>query len=93
MRAPIKKFVQEVQANHTTGLTKEPVHHNKTQYFAGVSDTAWDFYIGGYQPARKWLKDRRGRTLDYEDITHYRRICHVLEQTSELMQKIDGEKN
>ena len=26
------------------------VYINKTQYFEGVSDLAWNFYIGGYQP-------------------------------------------
>ncbi|MEO7636394.1 MAG: type ISP restriction/modification enzyme, partial [Sphingomicrobium sp.] len=39
------------------------VHINKDQYFADVPEIAWGFHIGGYQPARKWLKDRRGRTL------------------------------
>jgi predicted helicase len=65
------------------------VYINTTQYFDNVSDIAWDFYIGGYQPARKWLKDRKGRTLDINDITHYRKIIHILNKTSKLIQKID----
>jgi transcriptional regulator with XRE-family HTH domain len=44
---------------------------NATQGFAGVSAIAWDFHIGGYQPAQKWLKDRKGRALSYDDIRHY----------------------
>jgi predicted helicase len=39
---------------------------NKTEYFDAVPPEVWDFYIGGYQPAQKWLKDRKGRVLDYE---------------------------
>jgi len=37
------------------------IYINKTQYFDKVPETAWQFYIGGYQPAQKWLKDRKGR--------------------------------
>ncbi len=32
---------------------------NETQYFENVPEVAWNFYIGGYQPAQKWLKDRK----------------------------------
>ena len=62
---------------------------NRDQYFEGVMPEAWDFTIGGYRPAEKWLKDRRRRTLSYEDITHYRRICAVLAETPRLMSHID----
>lgn len=62
---------------------------NKEQCFADVPETAWNFYIGGYQPAQKWLKDRRGRTLTYDDITHYRNIVTVLLETDRLMKEID----
>ena len=50
---------------------------------------AWNFYFGGYQPAQKWLKDRKGSTLSYDDITHYRRIISILLETDRLMKKID----
>ena len=50
------------------------VYINNEQYFDGVSDLAWNFYIGGYQPAQKWLKDRKGRNLSNEDILHYQKI-------------------
>jgi hypothetical protein len=46
------------------------VHINATQYFESVPENTWNFYIGGYQPAQKWLKDRKGRELSYEDILH-----------------------
>lgn len=61
---------------------------NATQYFGDVPEEAWNAYIGGYQPAQKWLKDRRGRTLDFDDINHYRHIIHALTETQRLMQEL-----
>jgi predicted helicase len=64
---------------------------NKTQYFDSVPPVSWEFYIGGYQPAQKWLKDRKGRTLIFDEIEHYRKIITVLSLTADLQQQIDGE--
>ncbi|MEY3501041.1 MAG: hypothetical protein RL308_2713, partial [Bacteroidota bacterium] len=50
------------------------VYINDTQYFDNVPQIAWEFYIGGYQPAQKWLKDRKERTLEFDDILHYQKI-------------------
>ncbi len=63
---------------------------NGGQYFGGVLREAWDFCIGGYYPAQKWLKDRRGRKLENADIRHYCRILAALARTAELMREIDG---
>ena len=68
---------------------KEKVYINKTQYFGNVPELAWNFYIGGYQPAQKWLKDRKNRTLTYDDISHYRKIIAILIETQNLMQELD----
>ena len=68
---------------------KEKVYINKTQYFDNVPELAWNFYIGGYQPAQKWLKDRKNRTLAYDDISHYRKIIAILIETHSLMQELD----
>lgn len=65
------------------------VYINNEQYFEGVPESAWTFYIGGYQPAQKWLKDRKGMTLSFEDVMHYQRIIYVLLQTEQIMQEID----
>ena len=65
------------------------VYINAEQYFEGVPESAWIFYIGGYQPAQKWLKDRKGLTLSFEDVKHYQRIIYVLQQTERVMQEID----
>lgn len=66
------------------------VHINSTQYFGNVAQEAWDFFIGGYQPARKWLKDRTGKKLSFTDIIHYRKIIFALENTIRLMREIDS---
>ena len=65
------------------------VYINETQYFENVSEIAWNFYIGGYQPAQKWLKDRKGRALNMDDIEHYQKIIAALMSTHYLMQEID----
>lgn len=63
---------------------------NNNQYFEGIPLKVWEFYIGGYQPAQKWLKDRSGKKLDFEDILHYQKIIVALYETDRIMQAIDG---
>lgn len=62
---------------------------NAEQYFGDVPEAAWNFYIGGYQPAQKWLKDRKGRTLTNEDIEHYQKIIVALAETDRIMKEVD----
>lgn len=65
------------------------VYINSEQYFEGVPEVAWNFYIGGYQPAQKWLKDRKERELNFDDIRHYQKIIVALTETDRLMKEID----
>lgn len=62
---------------------------NESKYFDNVPVTAWEFYIGGYQPAQKWLKDRSERELKFEDILHYQKIIVALTETDRIMKEID----
>jgi predicted helicase len=62
---------------------------NETQYFEDVPEVAWNFYIGGYQPAQKWLKDRKDRELQVDDIRHYLKIIVALTETDRLMKEVD----
>jgi hypothetical protein len=66
------------------------LHINKQQYFEGVPPEVWNFHIGGYQVAQKWLKDRKGRMLSYDEMTHYQKIVVALKETIRLMQGIDA---
>ena len=72
-----------------TDENKGNVLLNETQYFQDVPKTAWEFYIGGYQPAQKWLKDRKARTLSFDDRMHYRNIIHILMETDRIMKTIE----
>lgn len=67
----------------------DKVYINKKQYFGGVSEIVWNFYIGGYKPAQKWLKDRQGRKLSNEDVEHYQKIIMVLVETDRIMNEIN----
>jgi predicted helicase len=66
---------------------------NKHQHFEAVPPETWNFYIGGYQPAQKWLKDRKGRTLNFDEIQHYQKIVNALHLTGDIQRKIDGVYN
>jgi hypothetical protein len=69
----------------------EKVMINVKQYFGNVPAVAWNFYIGGYQPAQKWLKDRKNRILTNADIEHYQKIIVALVETDTIMKEIDKE--
>lgn len=82
-----------VDGNNVVGKVKHEdgnVYINETQYFANVPHVAWNFYIGGYQPAQKWLKDRKERKLEFDDILHYQKIIVALTETDRLMKEIDA---
>ncbi len=66
------------------------VYINETQYFPNIPEIAWKFYIGGYQPAQKWLKDHKGRELSHRDIEHYQKIIKILIDTDRIMKEIDS---
>ena len=74
----------EASDEHPSG-----VRINSAQTFDNIPSEVWEFYIGGYQPAQKWLKDRKGRALSFDDIEHYRKIISVLIETDRLMKEID----
>lgn len=78
-----------IPKNEETGVLQGNVFINDSQYFANVPLTAWKFYIGGYQPAQKWLKDRKDRKLEFDDILHYQKIIVALSETNRLMKEID----
>ena len=63
---------------------------NADQFFSNVPERAWQMPIGGYQPAQKWLKDRKGRALTLDDLKHYQRIIVALEKTADAMEKLQS---
>jgi predicted helicase len=90
----VEKFITKypIDGNNTVEKIKyqdKKVFINGTQYFENVPEIAWEFYIGGYQPAQKWLKDRKGRELNFDDILHYQKIIVALAETDRIMKEID----
>lgn len=61
------------------------IYINATQYFAGARREAWEFCIGGYAVAQKWLKDRGGERLGYDGVQQYRRVLHALSETARMV--------
>jgi predicted helicase len=88
---PVKgdSIVDKVSYTEPKGDEKGKVYINKTQYFEDVPPEVWNFQIGGYQVCNKWLKDRKGRELTYDDIEHYRKIVAALGDTVGIMSAID----
>ncbi|HSN76961.1 MAG TPA: type ISP restriction/modification enzyme, partial [Anaerolineae bacterium] len=78
------------EANQRVTISADNVKSGKQgQYFDGVPPEVWRFQVGGYQPCHKWLKDRVGRQLTYDDLTHYQRMVVALHETIRLMAEID----
>lgn len=78
----------DIVASSFPTFNEDRVYINDSQYFANVSPIAWNLNIGGYQPAHKWLKDRRGQTLTWDEICHYQAIVKILLETDRIMREI-----
>jgi predicted helicase len=90
----VNKYITQypVGGDNVVGKIKyqnNKVYINDTQYFDNVPQQVWEFYIGGYQPAQKWLKDRKERELNFDDILHYQKIIVTLNETIRLMAEVD----
>jgi predicted helicase len=72
-----------------TGESIGDVHINETQRFSGVPEVSWEFWVGSYQPAQKWLKDRRGRSLSTNDLIHYQHMIWILAETDRIVKSIE----
>jgi type ISP restriction-modification system protein len=72
------------------GAEQGRVWINREQYFEGVPPDVWSFHVGGYQVCQKWLKDRKGRKLTYDELTHYQNVVSALAETIRLMAEIDN---
>lgn len=91
--------IERTKIKHVAAGTTEPgggrpleagrVYINLEQYFEGVSAEIWGMQIGGYRVCEKWLKDRDGRSLTYDDIQHYQKMITALAETRRIMDEID----
>lgn len=83
------KVPHSTEVNNFWKLLSLDNNMNETQYFSNVSEVARNFLIGGYQPAQKWIKDRKDRELSYDDILHYQKIIVELSEMDRIMKEID----
>lgn len=80
--SPIERGCVYISANAKKGT-------KRSQYFEGVEPEVWEFRIGGYQPMQKWLNDRKGRQLSFDDRNHYTKMAAALRDTIRLMEEVD----
>ncbi|MBO1054242.1 MAG: N-6 DNA methylase [Dolichospermum sp. DET73] len=82
---PGSDIVEQVKYNEN----HQQIWINAEQYFDQVPQQIWNFYIGGYQVCQKWLKDRKGRELNFDDISHYQNIISIISETVKIMEDVD----
>lgn len=85
--------VVKVRFTIVAGQDAGRVWINDAQYFDAVPQAVWDMHIGGYRVAEKWLKDRKGRLLTYDDITHYQNTVAALDRTLTVQRELDAAVN
>jgi len=73
----------------TFDQNKARVHINPEKWFAGIPHEVWEYHIGGYQVAEKWLKDRKGKELSSEEVAHYARVVTAIAQTIRIQGLLD----
>jgi hypothetical protein len=72
-------------------VEKGCVYINEEQYFKGVEPEVWEFHVGGFQVCEKWLKDRKGQSIDsYDEKQHYKNTVATIRRTIRQMDRIDS---
>ena len=81
MHEPMARMQHPLTPAGEGNATAGRVYINAEQSFGDVPQAVWDMHIGGYRVAEKWLKDRRGRALGYDDLEHYQQVIAALART------------
>lgn len=81
----VEKPYFEINGNDLNGR----VWINSTQFFDHIATDTWNYQVGAYQVCEKWLKDRKGRVLDDDEIQHYQNVVASLTETISNLAKID----
>jgi predicted helicase len=63
---------------------------NAAQYFEPVPPEVWAYRVGGYQVCHKWLDDRKGTDLSYDERLTYQKMVTALKRTLALQAEIDA---
>lgn len=72
-----------------SNLKNDNLYINKTQYFSSVSKEVYSLTIGGNSPLQKYLKDRKGKQLNTNDILSFKKIICAIEHTIQITKEID----
>jgi predicted helicase len=92
LEQPIARFEGKGEDRTITTPKYDPktkrVWINATYYFEGITPEVWQYQIGGYQVLDKYLKARKGRSL--EDPRHILRVATALAKTIEVQKEIDA---
>jgi predicted helicase len=81
------KLVGENFKVEKVSFKKNRVYINETTCFEPVEKEVFSYKIGGYQVLKKWLKDRKGRELSFEEINTYRAIIQAITKTIDIQEK------
>jgi predicted helicase len=65
------------------------VYINANQFVDGVPEDVWEFRVGGFQVAHKWINERAERALSFDDLTHYQNVLQAIARTIQLAAEID----
>jgi hypothetical protein len=81
-RGPSRKVAPYINADGATG--------GGGQYFEGLAQEVWEYPVGGYVPSQKWLQDRRGGQLTYDELLHYARMVGAFTETPLVLEEIEN---
>lgn len=66
------------------------LHISDAQWFENVEAPTASFKVGGYVVAEKWLSDRKGRVLSFDERRVFPQILVALDETRRIMDEIDA---
>ena len=89
---PIVKFQgkgDNIVAKIRFNEKQKRLYFNEKQFFEGITKEIWEYKIGGYQICEKWLKDRKEKTLTFQEIKHFCKVSTALFRTIKCQKEID----
>jgi predicted helicase len=81
--------VDRVRYHAPEGQQPGSVAINRRERFTGIAPEVWAMQVGGYRPLAKWLRERKGTTLQPEDRHHYLCMVIALRETRHIMHEIE----
>lgn len=83
--APYPRFVEREGRVYVNATSEGP-----GQYFEPIPMEVWDFHVGGYRVCDRWLRDRRGRVLSFNDLASYERVVGAINESLGVITEIEA---